>query len=181
MKMTETRGLTGEKTCLRTLGEHDLPTLQQWFNDPDVRHWLHQSERPEATVEDIRERILRPTEQNTIAWVIEADAKPIGVLRLIEIDAHHRRCELAISIGAKQYWDQGYGADAIRQALGYAFGVLELARVGLLTDADNARGIRSYEKCGFVREGVLRQHRLRYGRPLDMVVMGVLKEEWERR
>jgi len=179
MKMTETRALTGEKICLRPLGEHDLPTLQLWFNDPDVRHWLHQSERPEATLEDIRERILRPTEQNTIAWVIEADGRPIGVLRLLDIDPYHRRCELAISIGEKEYWGRGYGTDAIRQALGYGFAVLELGRVGLLTDSDNARGIRCYEKCGFVREGVLRQHRLRYGRPLDMVAMGVLRGEWE--
>ena len=54
-----------------------------------------------------------------------------------------------------------------------------LRRVQLITDEDNARGIRCYEKCGFVREGLLRAHRLRYGKPLNMVIMGVLKEEWD--
>jgi hypothetical protein len=49
--------------------------------------------------------------------------------------------------------------------------------VTLIADADNARGIRCYEKCGFVREAVLRGHRLRYGRPLDMIAMGVLRED----
>jgi RimJ/RimL family protein N-acetyltransferase len=52
-----------------------------------------------------------------------------------------------------------------------------LRRVTLITDADNERGIRCYEKCGFVKEGVLRGHRLRHGEPLDMLAMAVLAEE----
>jgi RimJ/RimL family protein N-acetyltransferase len=54
-----------------------------------------------------------------------------------------------------------------------------MRRVDLITDIDNERGIRCYEKCGFVREGVLRAHRLRYGQPLDMATMAVLREDWE--
>src|SRR2546422_491111 len=49
----------------------------------------------------------------------------------------------------------------------------------LHSDADNARGIRGYEKCGFVREGVMRESRLRYGKPLDMLLMAVLRDEWQ--
>ena len=48
-----------------------------------------------------------------------------------------------------------------------------------LADADNARGIRCYERCGFRHEGLLRAHRLRYGKPLDMVTMGILREEFD--
>ena len=47
------------------------------------------------------------------------------------------------------------------EALGFAFDSLDCRRVTLLVDRDNARAIRAYEKCGFVREGVLREHRLR--------------------
>jgi RimJ/RimL family protein N-acetyltransferase len=54
-----------------------------------------------------------------------------------------------------------------------------LRRIGLITDADNLRGVRCYEKAGFVREGLLRAHRLRYGQPIDMLTMAVLKEDWE--
>ena len=59
------------------------------------------------------------------------------------------------------------------------FEELGLRRVDLHTDADNARGIRCYEKCGFVREGVMRERRVRYGKPLDMVLMAVLRDEWQ--
>ncbi len=47
-----------------------------------------------------------------------------------------------------------------------------------MADEDNAPVIRCLEKCGFVREGLLRRHRLRYGEPVDMVVMGLLGEEY---
>jgi RimJ/RimL family protein N-acetyltransferase len=49
--------------------------------------------------------------------------------------------------------------------------------VSLTVDRDNDRAIRCYEKCGFVREGVLRAHRLRFGQPIDMIVMGILCAE----
>jgi RimJ/RimL family protein N-acetyltransferase len=35
-----------------------------------------------------------------------------------------------------------------------------------------------YEKLGFVREGRLRQDHYREGRYVDVLVMGLLREEW---
>ena len=173
--------LQGQKTRLRPLREDDLVLVQRWFNDPEVRHWLHQSDRPDATLETVREHFWRPVaEGRAIAWVIETpDGQPTGTLRLLEIDRHHGRAELAISIGETEQWDRGLGTDAIQLALVHAFQTLGLRRVGLITDADNSRGIRCYEKAGFVREGLLRSHRLRYGKPIDMLAMAVLKEDWE--
>src|SRR5574341_2038745 len=174
--------LRGEKVRLRPLSEQDLPLVMRWFNDPGVRHWLHQSDRPDATLEAVREHFWRPVaEGRAVGWVIETpERRPVGTLRLLEIDPHHRRAELAISIGEPGQWDRGLGTDAVRQARAHAFDALDLRRVGLITDADNARGIRCYEKAGFVREGLLRSHRLRYGQPIDMLAMAVLREEWLR-
>lgn len=176
------RPLDGKKTRLRPLGEQHLPLLVRWLNTPEIRYWLHQSERPDATVTGAREHFLQPVDEGrAVAWVIETlDGRPLGNLRLLEMDPHHRRCELGITIGEVDALGQGYGADAIVAALAYAFGELGLRRVGLITDADNGRGIRCYEKCGFVREGLLRSHRLRHGKPVDMVAMGLLREEWEK-
>jgi RimJ/RimL family protein N-acetyltransferase len=132
-------------------------------------------------LETVREHFWRPVaEGRTVAWVIESpDGQPAGTLRLLEIDHHHGRAELAISIGETSQWDRGIGTDAIRQALRHAFEAMGLRRIGLITDADNLRGVRCYEKAGFVREGLLRAHRLRYGQPIDMLTMAVLKEDWE--
>jgi diamine N-acetyltransferase len=172
--------LRGDAIRLRAVGETDLPLLVRWLNDPDVRHWLHQSDRPDATVDSVRARFgLVHDGFPNLVWVIETlEGRAVGRVGLIEVDPYHRRAELGISIGEKDCWSRGYGTDAIRAVLRHAFEELGLRRVGLITDADNARGIRCYEKCGFVPEGFLREHRLRYGEPLDMIAMGALRDEW---
>ena len=111
--------------------------------------------------------------------MIEADdGVPIGDVGLLGI---HRagRAELSIVIGEKPYWGRGYGARRDpHAAAASASSELDLRRVTLIADADNARGIACYARCGFRHEGVLRAHRLRYGKPLDMVAMAVLREEF---
>ena len=67
----------------------------------------------------------------------------------------------------------------MRVLLRHAFEELGLRRITLITDVDNERGIHAYEKVGFRREGILRSHRLRYGQPLDMLTMAVLRDEWK--
>ena len=132
------------------------------------------------TLESERERFEKASDDPAlVVWVIETlDGRPIGNVGLQGIDRHHGRAELGISIGEKECWGHGCGTDAVRQVLRYAFQELGLRRVDLITDEDNQRGIRCYEKCGFVREGLLRDHRLRHGQPLNMFVMGVLREGW---
>ena len=107
----------------------------------------------------------------------QLDAVQLQFAESIVEDKAHRRAELGIAIGEKGDWGRGYGTDAIRVILRFAFEVLKLRRIELITDADNERGIRAYEKCGFVCEGVLRAKRLRYGKPLDMLIMAVLSED----
>jgi RimJ/RimL family protein N-acetyltransferase len=173
--------LEGALTRLRPLTQSDLGDLIRWYSDPEVNHWLHQSEYQDVSEERVRAKFGPGTESAAdVRWIIEAiDGTPIGMVRLEGIEGAHARAELAVSIGEKAYWSRGYGAEAIGLALRHGFEGLGLRRVHLITDADNERGIRCYEKCGFRREGVLRGHRVRYGEPLDMVVMGVLRDEWE--
>ena len=175
--------LKGAKTRLRPVREDDLPPLTTWANDPEVSHWLHHSERDDATVDDARDVYMPPADDQTrLTLAIENESGAlIGVVRLIGIDRTHGRAELAIMIGDKTAWGRGYGTDAICLLLRHAFGDIGLRRVGLITDADNGRGIRSFEKCGFVREGLLRKHRLRHDQPLDMIAMSILSEEFEEK
>jgi RimJ/RimL family protein N-acetyltransferase len=175
--------LAGERTRLRAVEERDLPSFVRWRNDPDVRHWLGSSENgvPD-TIESQTERIqVNRADASHRGWTVETlDGRVIGNVGLQAIEPVHTRAELAISIGEKECWSAGYGTDTVRTVLRYAFNELGLRRVHLITDADNARGIRCYE-CGFVHEGTLRENRLRAGVPVDMVMMGVLRSEWEAR
>jgi RimJ/RimL family protein N-acetyltransferase len=183
--------LEGTLVRLRPVRGNDVELLTRWFDDPEVRYWLHHSDRPDASEGEVRDRFgPAAAKEGELRWMIEAGGGPvIGMVRLEGIDRIHGRAELAITIGEKAYWSRGYGTDAIRLALGHAFQDLGLRRVWLITDADNERGIRCYEKCGFKREGVLRAHRLRHRQPLDMLIMGamgaerearILREEWQK-
>jgi RimJ/RimL family protein N-acetyltransferase len=175
-----TRTLEGEKVRLTPRPLEHAERLARWLADPEVRHWLHASEftpaelTREAFLEKMRHVEADPSE---VRFAIEADGRPIGDVGLLGI---HRagRAEVSIVIGEKAYWSRGYGADALRALCRFGFGELDLRRITLIADADNARGIASYLRCGFRHEGVLRAHRLRYGKPLDMVGMAVLREEF---
>jgi RimJ/RimL family protein N-acetyltransferase len=161
--------------------EGDLSLFVRWFNDPDVRYWLSMSDASELTMESEREwyEEMRADPAQVI-WCIETEkGQPIGNLGLHSIDEAQGRATLGIAIGEKAFWSRGYGTEAIRQVLRYAFDEMGLRRIALGTDEDNARGIRCYEKCGFVREGLLRAYRLRRGQPVDSVAMSILREEFE--
>jgi RimJ/RimL family protein N-acetyltransferase len=85
---------------------------------------------------------------------------------------------LGIVIGEKNQWGKGYGQDAIRTLLTFVFGEMNLNRIYLRVYADHALAINAYRKCGFVEEGRLRQDVYSEGRYHDMLVMGILKQEF---
>ncbi len=87
---------------------------------------------------------------------------------------------MGIGLGERKYWSKGYGTDAMRIILRYAFTELNLHRVSLDTFEYNPRAIRSYEKAGFKIEGRVRQLLNREGRRWDVIYMGILREEWEK-
>ncbi|MBW2279266.1 MAG: GNAT family N-acetyltransferase [Deltaproteobacteria bacterium] len=172
--------LEGELVRLRPMREHDVPLLFGWYSDPDVRHWSYFTEDPPglATLDAHRERFeMIRDDPAQLLWCIESmDGRPLGDIALQDIQPLQKRADLAVSIGEKSYWGRGYGSDAIRLALRFAFEELDCRRVTLVVDRDNTRAIRCYEKAGFLEEGVLREHRLRYGEPVDMIAMAVLRD-----
>jgi RimJ/RimL family protein N-acetyltransferase len=123
---------------------------------------------------------LEPAAQS---YVIEAprapeEWAPIGVVGFKGLDWRNRLVECGLFIGERSHWDSGYGTDATRTLVRFAFRELNLNRVFLRVYEDNVRAIRCYEKVGFKVEGRLRQDRYRDGRYLDTLVMGLLREEF---
>jgi RimJ/RimL family protein N-acetyltransferase len=87
---------------------------------------------------------------------------------------------VGIGIGEREYWGRGYGTDAMRVVLRFAFQELNLHRVSLSVFAYNERAVRSYVKAGFREEGRTRELMLREGTRHDVIEMGILREEWTR-
>jgi RimJ/RimL family protein N-acetyltransferase len=108
------------------------------------------------------------------------DNRLIGFIGLFGFQSSHREAWVGIGLGERDYWGKGYGTDAMNVILRYAFMELDLYRVTLDTFEYNPRAIRSYQKSGFCLEGCLRGGLNREGQRWDMLIMGILREEWER-
>jgi RimJ/RimL family protein N-acetyltransferase len=102
----------------------------------------------------------------------------IGGISLEGIRWTHRDCFVGIGLGDREFWGKGYGTDAMRIILRYAFTELNLHCVSLDVFEYNQRGVHSYEKAGFVLEGRKRGLILREGRRWDVLYMGILRDEW---
>jgi RimJ/RimL family protein N-acetyltransferase len=122
------------------------------------------------------EAAVRFIETQAYAWVIDA-AGFIGHIRFHNLIPDDKRAALAIGIDNPAYLSKGYGAEAIKLALAYAF-ERGLHRVSLRVLASNARAIACYRKCGFIEEGREREAALVGGVWQDDIVMGLLDREF---
>ncbi|MGY4706330.1 GNAT family N-acetyltransferase [Candidatus Bipolaricaulota sp. J31] len=166
---------------LRAIERDDIPRFLRWFNDPEIRRHLTMF-RPLSRAEEERwvESLL--SRRDDIVLAIEVKGGDgwvhIGNMGLHRIDWKNRAATLGIVIGEKSYWDKGYGAEAVRTMLRYAFLELGLNRVELEVFSFNLRALRCYQKAGFKREGVRRQALFRDGKFHDVILMGILRSEF---
>jgi RimJ/RimL family protein N-acetyltransferase len=177
--------LRGDKVVLRAPSRADLPTFVRWFNDPEVTGFLGGHMWP-MSMEAEERWYSRAIEEESRVLTIETVAPAgqtgvaIGNISLMHPSERNRNAELGIVIGEKDHWSKGYGADAIKTLLRYAFDELNYHKVYLRVYAFNPRAIRCYEKCGFHEEGRLRQHIFRHGAWHDEIWMGVLRDEFRK-
>lgn len=167
-----------DSVTLGPLLDSDLPVLFQWINEPEQVHW-NSAYRPVSET-DHREWFEAVRKRGDIAiFAIRtvADNRLIGSCQLRHIDPVHRNAELQIRIGQVDERGHGSGTEAVRQLVRYGFRDLNLHRVYLNVFATNAAAIRAYEKAGFQREGQLKEAAHIDGRWVDVVVMGILRQE----
>jgi RimJ/RimL family protein N-acetyltransferase len=104
----------------------------------------------------------------------------LGSIALSSVERVHGRAMVSFWV-APQARGQGVAAQALWLLAGWAFGSLGLARLELFIEPDNAASQRVAERCGFVREGLLRSRWVSTGRRRDSVVYGLLAEEFRER
>lgn len=178
--------LFGERIRLRAAEKEDLTAFLRWVNDADVTENLFLIDPMSRFEEEnwYESMMKRPTSEH--ALVIEVkdqgptrDYRPIGTCSFHKLDWRNRSAEIGIMIGEKTFWDQGYGTETMRLLLRHGFNNLNLHRIWLQVYAKNKRGIRAYEKAGFIHEGKHRQGHYQHGQYHDVYLMSVLKEEWQ--
>jgi RimJ/RimL family protein N-acetyltransferase len=169
--------LEGERVRLEPLGEEHLDAFHKQMQDPDLDR-LTGSHGGNPSLEVSRQWLSTRKQQKDrldLAIVEKASDEFAGEIVLNHLSADNEAISLRLWLGV-EFRDHGYGSEAIRLVLAYAFDVVGLHRVELEVYAFNTRAIRAYERCGFEVEGRLRHALLWEGERYDALIMGILNE-----
>jgi ribosomal-protein-alanine N-acetyltransferase len=115
-------------------------------------------------------------ESMILAITLRATGELVGAIGL-RIDRAFNRAELGYWVGTA-FWSRGYCTEAARAVLDFAFTTLGLNRVHATHLARNPASGRVMQKIGMAREGVARQHVTKWGRYEDLVLYGLIREDW---
>lgn len=176
--------LRGDRVSLRTIEEGDLDLLNRNVNDPRVRRPLT-SATPSNMVETesfFEDVVSDDDGVNLLICVDGDDGEPeaVGDVALFKVHERTRWAEIAIAI-APEHWGEGYGTDASRLLVEYAFDERNLHRLQARVMATNDASRRIWEKLGFEREGRLRENQFDDGEYVDTLYFGLLEADWRER
>ncbi len=174
--------LIGEKIYLRAPEIDDAPVYALSENNPEARAYLYYALPTNVQVH--RQRIEERINDHSSIWFTIATKEPdvpIGTTALVRIDWVGRMATFYIAIADSKNWSQGYGSEATRMVVDYAFETLNFNRIQLHVSVDNPRAVKAYEKTGFIIEGTLRQAMYFDNRYHDFYLMSILREDWLKR
>lgn len=163
---------------LRPMTWDDTDLIVRWRNSDAVRlNFIYQEPFTRGGHENW---IRNMVETGKVIQMIICETKddtPLGSVYIRDIDRQHNKAEYGIFIGEESARGRGVGTAAARLMLEYCFREEKLHRVYLRAFASNARAIRSYEKAGFVREGLLRDDVCIEGEYRDIVWMAAVNPD----
>ena len=172
--------LQGENVYLGPVSKENIPKIVKWMNDMDVLKFISQISfsHTDETVQDYIEKCRKSPTKHYYGIFLN-DGELIGGTDLTHIDSINRTASLGIIIGEKQHWSKGYGTEAIKLLVDYAFNVLNINNVMLEVVDFNARAQRCYEKVGFKIIGKRRKCTFLGGKYYDHIFMDILAEDFK--
>lgn len=169
--------LQGELVRLRAIEPEDRERAALWLADPDVTRYL--TYRYPSGEGDWLADTTPNSFANGVRLAIDTtEGDHIGAINLYRIRPEDRKAGLGIVIGSREHRGKGYGRDAVRTMLAFAFGDMNLNRVWLTVIDEHAPAIACYKRCGFQEEARLRQEVYKSGRYYDFLQMGILRREF---
>lgn len=174
--------LSGDLVRLTSEEPETLARLEsQWSSDSEYSRLLSWDPALRFSAKNAQKWIEKQCEHDdcfTFSIRTLVDDRIIGGIGLDGVRWTHGDTFVGIGLGDREYWGKGYGTDAMKIILRFAFTELNLRRVTLDVFEYNQRGVRSYEKAGFKHEGRQREVIQRDGRRWDLLFMGILRDDW---
>ncbi|MBE5801023.1 MAG: GNAT family N-acetyltransferase [Clostridiales bacterium] len=174
--------LETERLILRPLVPEDASDLKEWLGlDEIYTYWGRKASKnekePELLFFDARPWVKRKPSQD-FKWgvVWKETGKAIGMLEIFDVQ-NQRMAYVGYRLHPA-FWKRGIATEALRQAVDFVFGKTELQRLQATADVRNTGSLRVLEKCGFVKEGIVRQGKM-VSVYCDYAIYGLLREDWE--
>jgi len=170
--------IIGKKIRLREKKLSDVRDDYQWQVDPEL------SELDASPTLDISFSVylldyssaIHHKDRHRFPLAIETlDGKHIGNCTCYDINIRKGEAQVGIMIGDKEYWDNGYGADAVNTLVNHIYKNSSFSRLYLKTLDWNKRAQTCFSKCGFTPYGTLKRD------GYNFILMELKREEWEKR
>lgn len=173
--------VTGPTLTLRYATAEDAPRLFELASDPAVTRWFswgpyERLDQPEAYIASLEGKRERGELLDFL--VVHPEAGAIGVTGLSELAARDRRATVGTWFG-REWWGTGVNRESKALIAALAFRALRLDRLTAWANTRNGRSQTALERVGFRREGVLRGWHRHGDARHDVVVFGMLREDWE--
>jgi RimJ/RimL family protein N-acetyltransferase len=179
--------LEGSLVDLVPYGDRVQEAVLRWVNS-EAAFWAEAGDRPvlsqaahQRDVASGDEWLAEHPSPDVWFGIQTKDGAPVGRIMLFNTLPDHRVAMVGIMIGEPDYWGGGYGTDALRLIVDYAFNWLDYHRLWLSTMSINARMSRAAEKTGFRLEACRRRFWYADGVWVDDLVYGLLRDEWPGR
>jgi diamine N-acetyltransferase len=173
--------LQGERVALRAVEREDLKRLHELQRNVDLVLLGDGEWEPQPLAAREKRYDNRVADEDKAWFVIEVAGTVIGDINLHHRDRRSGVSSFGIGIYDPAYLSQGYGREAIGLMLDWAFRIQNYQKIWLDTWSTNQRAIRCYQSLGFVEEGRQRRQLYVNGEYVDVVIMGLLREEWQAR
>lgn len=165
---------------LRPVMETDLEMIMNWRMQPEITKYMNTD--PKLTI-DIQKKWYEKIkeDENTYQWIIEVDSMPVGVTGISDIDKINERCTRGIYIAVKEKRSLDLIVDIYSTQFDFIFYQLKLNKIEVEVFKENRGVVKLNKMCGFIEEGIKRQHIKKNGKYYDMVMLGMTKEDWENK
>ncbi len=176
--------LVGDRIILRDQVADDLDAMHRWLGDPETSRFLSWATRSKKETrlqlaEGIREQAKADRQKYYLTMVLKDEDTVIGDagVEVKQRGPGGGEGEIGYFL-IKDYWGHGYATEAARLVIDYGFAQLGLHRITATCLAANTASERVMQKCGMVKEGVLRRSDFRLGEWRDRLIYSILREEW---
>ncbi|MEK4350600.1 GNAT family N-acetyltransferase [Paenibacillus sp. FSL R5-0475] len=174
--------LEGNTVKLIPMDDSHVEGLARVLRNPNIWEFTWRKITSDEQVQDlITTAFANQNNESQIPFVIleKATGQIVGTTRIMHPDLVHRNAEIGCTWISPEYWRTSVNTEAKSLLLHYCFEELKLIRVEFTVVKTNLRSQRAVERLGAVKEGVLRQHRIRSdGSIHDNVVFSILDNEW---